>query len=71
MKKDEIIKAAEKLLEENPSKDKVYATGDGNLFWNENAARNHAAQIKGEHFEIAAEVAEVADPKVKKSPAKK
>ena len=41
MKKAELEKIAQGILEKNPSKDAVYMTKDGQAFFNKDAAANH------------------------------
>lgn len=51
--KKEIQAAAKKLLKDNPNEQTVYATEDGNLFFNLNYARNHNMRVvKGKNLII-------------------
>ena len=49
--KDNFERAARELLAKHPEQQVVYSTGDGNLFFDHNDARNHAVSIGAELFE--------------------
>ena len=58
---------AELYLKENPTKKEIFICSDGNAFWSEIPARNHAMTIRGTYTkfpEVKAEV--VTTPKKKK-----
>lgn len=59
-------------LKENSSKEKIFICSDGNAFWSEIPARNHAKTIRGTYakFPEDKEEAEV-EVKPKKKTAKK
>ena len=45
-------KSAQALLKATPSKKEIYATEDGNLFFNLHDARDHNRKLKGEVITI-------------------
>jgi hypothetical protein len=60
---------AEVYLKENPAKKEIFICSDGNAFWSETPARNHAFTIRGSYTKFPEEVAEVeavVTPKKKK-----
>lgn len=59
---------AEVYLKENPAKKEIFICSDGNAFWTETPARNHAFTIRGTYTKFPEEVAEkaVVTPKKKK-----
>jgi len=63
---------AEIYLKENPSKEKIFICSDGNAFWNESAARNHAFTIRGTYAKFPEDKVEAeVEVKPKKKTAKK
>ena len=61
---------AEVYLKANPNKEKIFICSDGNAFWSEIPARNHARTIRGSYVEFP-EKAEEMEVKPKKKTAKK
>jgi hypothetical protein len=60
---------AEVYLKSNPAKKEIFICSDGNAFWSEIPARNHAFTIRGTYTkypEVVAEVAVVTPKKKKK-----
>ena len=60
---------AEVYLKENPAKKEIFICSDGNAFWTEIPARNHAFTIRGTYTkfpEVVAEGEAVVTPKKKK-----
>ena len=59
-------------LKENPSKEKIFICSDGNAFWSEIPARNHAKTIRGTYAKFPENKAEAeVEVKPKKKTAKK
>lgn len=63
---------AEVYLKANPTKEKIFICSDGNAFWDQIPARNHARTIRGYYVEYPEKAAEVeVEVKPKKKTAKK
>lgn len=63
---------AEVYLKANPTKEKIFICSDGNAFWSEIPARNHAKTIRGSYEEYPEKAAKVeVEVKPKKKTAKK